>query len=953
MRLFFLFLLFSTLTVFASNEGTSIVRNFESYDYQGGSKIYSIISTSNGLLYAGDKSGVLIYDGEIWQKIECGFPVMSLAVGSNNLVYLAGYKGIGFLKTDSANVIRYSSLNHLISGEESFKKSRLSKVYTINNDIVYVLGSEILINSPEQIRIIESPYQFIYFQKVNNQLYLYSGNDGLFKLNDNKIELISNDSSILGRVVKGFFSDGKDFFIVDNNVGVISLNNKKKHSSFAQLNSIIKNYNINAVEQINDSTSVFRTYFNGLFLVNNKAQIVKSYNYNNGLINNTVFSASEDFWGNLWVGTAKGLSSIRMDFHFTIYNNWEGIGTGYSAIEHDSSIYLGTSQGLYRKVVADDGRIIFDKLFEDPVWSLHEIEDKLYFGNATGIYVYDDEKIDRIIRVPGGWAIKKIPNSENAYLTSTPIGFLLCEMSSNKILKAKRFLNGLEKPIINFEFDSLGFIWAEFDKGVCRFKLNKDFSKVEELKYFDRVGSGNGLKKVRKIDNNIWFIADNGLYTYDKDLEFVRLSKFDRYISRESHISNMFYDKYGKLWLFADEELYLFEFKDGDFSRLFPRAFVFANKSYPLDFENIYPLDEELVLLGQEQGFLCCNLPLSKGKIYSAVVIRKVQMKSKAGRIVDVWGDEHFVKYQQFLELKNDLSFNNNSIKFYFSSGSSNSENVQYSTYMFGYDEGWSEWSSENIKEYTNLPSGDYRFIIRSINNSLEYSYASSCIFTVSPPWYLTLMAKIIYIILLIIIVFGADRLIKIRAKNVQKRLQKSQEEILYRKNQNQIQENLKKEKEIVKLKNDQLQIDNLYKSKELANSTMNIINQNQFLTDLIQELVKVKDFSEKNKLVTEDIQRLIRKVNRGIENEENWKVFEDYFDSVHENFFKKMKQKYPILTTKDLRLCAYLRMNLSTKEIAPLLNITVRGVEIGRYRLRKKLGIGRMDSLNDFLFKV
>jgi len=549
--------------------------------------------------------------------------------------------------------------------------------------------------------------------------------------------------------------------------------------------------------------------------------------------------------------------------------------------------------------------------------------------------------------------MKKIPNSENAYLTSTPIGLLLCEMSSNKILKAKRFLEGFDQPIINFEFDSLGFIWAEFDKGVCRLQLSNDLNEVEELNRFDRVESGNVLKKVRKIGNSIWFIADNGVYTYDIDFEFVRLSKFDNYISPDSHISNMFYDRYGKLWLFADDELFLFEIKDGIFSRIFSRAFDFANNSYPLDFENVYPLNEDLVLFGQEQGFLCCNLPLTKGKTYSAVVIRKIQMKSKTGKIVDVWGDEHFVKYQQFLELKNDLSFNNNSIKFYFSSGSSNSDNVQYSTYMFGYDENWSEWSKENIKEYMNLPSGDYRFIVRSINKSLEYSYASSCTFTISPPWYLTVLAKIGYAVLLIIVVIGIERLIRIRAKAVQRRLQKNQEEIQYRKNQNQIQENLKKEKEIVKLKNDQLQIDNLYKSKELANSTMSIINKNQFLTDLKQELVKIKDFSEKNKLVTEDVQRLIRKVNRDIENEENWKVFEDYFDSVHENFFKKMKQKFPILTTKDLRLCAYLRMNLSTKEIAPLMNITVRGVEIGRYRLRKKLGIGRNDSLNDFLFKI
>ena len=132
----------------------------------------------------------------------------------------------------------------------------------------------------------------------------------------------------------------------------------------------------------------------------------------------------------------------------------------------------------------------------------------------------------------------------------------------------------------------------------------------------------------------------------------------------------------------------------------------------------------------------------------------------------------------------------------------------------------------------------------------------------------------------------------------------------------------------------------------------MGVIKKNQFLTELKEELEKIKTYTEKNKLVTGDVKDVIRKIDRDIDNEENWKVFEDYFDRVHEKFLKRLKAKYPILTSKDLRLCAYLRMNLSTKEIAPLMNITVRGVEISRYRLRKKLEIDRNDNLNEFLLQ-
>ena len=86
---------------------------------------------------------------------------------------------------------------------------------------------------------------------------------------------------------------------------------------------------------------------------------------------------------------------------------------------------------------------------------------------------------------------------------------------------------------------------------------------------------------------------------------------------------------------------------------------------------------------------------------------------------------------------------------------------------------------------------------------------------------------------------------------------------------------------------------------------------------------------------------------------DDDWNSFAKNFDLIHNDFLKRMKQKHPNLTPKDLKLCAYLKMNLSTKELAPLLNISVRGVEISRYRLRKKLGIPNDYNLNDYMMGV
>jgi AraC family transcriptional regulator, chitin signaling transcriptional activator len=95
-----------------------------------------------------------------------------------------------------------------------------------------------------------------------------------------------------------------------------------------------------------------------------------------------------------------------------------------------------------------------------------------------------------------------------------------------------------------------------------------------------------------------------------------------------------------------------------------------------------------------------------------------------------------------------------------------------------------------------------------------------------------------------------------------------------------------------------------------------------------------------------------MNKINNAIKNKDEWKVYETNFNELHEDFFKELLQAYPNLSNKDLKLCSYLKMNLSSKEIAPLMGISVRGVEVHRYRLRKKMGLDSKENLTNFMIK-
>jgi DNA-binding CsgD family transcriptional regulator len=158
-----------------------------------------------------------------------------------------------------------------------------------------------------------------------------------------------------------------------------------------------------------------------------------------------------------------------------------------------------------------------------------------------------------------------------------------------------------------------------------------------------------------------------------------------------------------------------------------------------------------------------------------------------------------------------------------------------------------------------------------------------------------------------------------------------------------------KNEKEIIRLKNIKLQSEVEHNNAVLASNTMNLLHKRELLNKIKDEILAVQEETEPEKR-TKNIRRIIKIINEQLEMNDDWERFSLYFDKSNNDFLKTLKESYPMLTPSDLKLCAYLRLNLSTKAIADLLNLSIRGVESSRYRLRKKLSISNETSLSDFL---
>ena len=260
-----------------------------------------------------------------------------------------------------------------------------------------------------------------------------------------------------------------------------------------------------------------------------------------------------------------------------------------------------------------------------------------------------------------------------------------------------------------------------------------------------------------------------------------------------------------------------------------------------------------------------------------------------------------------------------------------------YQYKLEGYNKNWSDYSDSNSILFENLPFGMYTFKVRALVAGSLTNNISEFEFNIEKPWFLSNIAVIVYVLIFFCLIFTWYLLSK-------RYYSRKQETFLFRAQKELELKDLESSQKIIKLNNEKLRNDIESKNRELATSTMSIIKKNEFLNSIKNELI---DGTEKN------VSKVVKIIDKNLNNTDDWKMFQEAFNNADKKFLDKVKEKHPDLTPNDLRLCAYLRLNLSSKEIAPLLNISPRSVEVKRYRLRKKMDLEHNANLTNYILEI
>jgi len=215
-----------------------------------------------------------------------------------------------------------------------------------------------------------------------------------------------------------------------------------------------------------------------------------------------------------------------------------------------------------------------------------------------------------------------------------------------------------------------------------------------------------------------------------------------------------------------------------------------------------------------------------------------------------------------------------------------------------------------------------------------QYQYS----FIINRPWYLSKTMNVIYVLLFLGLIILTNYLYKLYYRKQRRALVEKAERDLELKE-------LENEQKLMRFRNEALSKDIDSKNRELAISTMSLIKKNEFLNSIKQELNEDQNNPK--------MKSVINIIDKNLNNTDDWKFFQEAFNNADKDFLKKIKKIHSSLTPNDLRLCAYLRLNLSSKEIAPLLNISHRSVEVKRYRLRKKMNLPHETSLTSYILEI
>lgn len=920
-----LLLLSICVSSLVSASWTPIISHYTPKNYAAGTQNWDIVEQSNGWIYIANNYGLLEYDGCHWRLygIESGTAVRAITLGNNGDIYVGGTDEFGVFSPNDFGELEYKNLSSKLTD----RYRRFGEVWRLQvvDGVLYVQTRHYIFicNSNGDIEVLD-PGAIIYESLVwEGNLYVATSRD-IYVYSGYRFHVLRDAEVLRGAVVCGILPYKEDYLLIATDFQGLYLYDGKTISRFTtEIDNYLSANQLYTVT-MNENRMVFGTVRGGVVVTDMQGKNGEYITRSDGLQNNTVLSLLFDSQDYLWVGLDNGIDVVDYANPVYFYNNKKlDYGSGYCSTEYNGKMYLGTNQGLY---VFSNNELSLIKGSQGQVWNISKVGTTLFCCHNRGLFIVDkSHSLHALDCSDGVWSIYAL--DESSAIVGSYAGFYyLFQDGRNWKL---RYLNGFSETALNYTLDRNNNIWLLSSRGVECLAIDLDNFKITSKLIINQPLASRTYSLVRYneevyVTSEDYFgIANNGHIEIDTTI-FNTFAGVHRYL----HIGE---DADKNRWFVYDGRVIVQPY-DG-INNLYGEKQVVLHSPLLIDgFCNVNYPKSGGAIIGGVDGFYHLGLPKQKQSDNNIYIRRIISLEESTNALL--YGESYDNKQTECVK----VSPHDRSLRIELCGQYAMNGELLFRTRLYPLEDNFTRWTSLSYWDFITLPTGGkYRLDIEMMEAETGKVYSRSLPIELVYPWYLSWWAKCFYIILSILILLNTIHLLY-------RKVQRSKARLADEKNAEIYQQQLR----ILQLENDKAKNDLRNKSQELSNFLLSEASRKEWNDEVLTDIRRIIDYinAERYTEARNKLQSLQGRLSRNGEKSIEWKRFEENFDIVNNQFISRLSKHYPWMSKQERRLCVYIHIGLSSKEIAPLLNISTRAVEMMRYRIRNKMQIVSSVSL-------
>lgn len=895
-----------------SQELLPFVENYNKSNYQGDNQIWSIAQGNDGAMYFANNYYLLRYDGVKWEKYSLpNKTIIRSVMVDGDRIYTGSYKEFGYWFRKEGKM-HYVSISKDKKVFDENNNEEIWKIFKFNNKIYFQSFNGIFLYDGKVIKEKKFSFLVSYCFVVDNQLLVASVEKGIYKMNDSRFEKIEGWSILENNVIHAIEKHRNKTYIFTKKNGVYVEEKNILSAWDSPLNAILKAANINVAKFIKNNKLIIGTANKGVYIFDLNSGSYKNINRNNVLMNNSILSIGQDKENDLWLGLDNGIAHIEVNSPISIfYDNSGVLGSVYSVASTPKGYLMASNHGVFKY---EDKQLSLIPNTQGQAWNISKINNKYLIGHNEGTFIYENGLFSKLSTINGGWNLAK-SSINNSYLQATYSGVIIYNDAND--LDQKIVIKGVLKPIKYVAQNRKNEIWAaDNNRGLYRILYNDAYktTNVENVTQRSKISNDFGVK-IFEFRNEILFLINKSWYTYNSITN--QLEENELFNTNFKNVLNIVSIDENHFLILQEGLLYHIYANDSKFIRNIIQEKYYKGKIINDNLKVFKNKDN--YLLNLDDGFISLQL--------------KYKNKQPTNIKIEAFNDDILVENKSKIK-------HNSELRIHVISGIYGATRPD----LFYKINGTKEFIpvNEGLIILNNLNSGSHDVTIY-LNDGLHYNKVSNFQFIVEKAWYFSFWMILVYLIVIGMILYLYYKWNKM--KYIQK-LKLQEEELKHQKKILEMELKAENKLNIQEYEKHILELELQSKSSEVAGKSLSIAKQSEMIENIQGILDSETDF---NKLKSE-IKKAI-KINAV--NKHEWETFESNLNQIHNEFIINLSKKFPNLTSKDVKLCIYLKMNLSSKEIAPMMNISFRGVELHRYRLRKKLNLNQEENLSKFLLAI